>query len=91
MSGHTPGPWRAHFHVRNQRTKTGEWIFSSENRGILLRNGRLSIADARLIAAAPETLEALEALKAMVEPPGAPTEQAYLNAIAAIAKAEGCS
>lgn len=60
MSTHTPGPWTTAFHVRNQRTGTGDWVFFPEGHTFpLLRKGQRSEADARLIAAAPEMLEAL--------------------------------
>jgi prophage DNA circulation protein len=59
---HTPGPWIANFRVRNQSTGVGDWVFFAEGGAPILRNGRRSVADARLIAAAPDMLVALQNL-----------------------------
>ena len=79
---HTPGPWR----VREERVYTrvvteqgGEWIAN------LGTNDEKHLANARLIAAAPELLEACEAVLDV--------EQMWYDVkpmlIAAIAKATG--
>lgn len=63
---HTPGPWTAFFSVRNQRTGAGDWCFTGgPDRRSLLKNGRRSEADARLIAAAPDLLEIAKAVIAL--------------------------
>ena len=56
MSGHTKGPWAA-----NDGIYPGFWIVSSKTRDITyvtLRDPEERAANARLIAAAPELLEA---------------------------------
>lgn len=80
---HTPGPWSitesaTHITVRNME---GDAVFHDEKRldGV--------IEDARLIAAAPELLEALEGLLHAL--PSATTHPAIQAAKAAIAKAKG--
>jgi hypothetical protein len=64
---HTPGPWRAHFYETNQRTHLGDWYFTQEPtstsgpvrfRKVGAGNAEAA-ANAALIAAAPEMLEAL--------------------------------
>ena len=82
MSKHSPGPWptresATHVTVTNAR---GDAVFHDDKRipGVM--------ADARLIAAAPELLEAL---KVLVENGGIGPEQMFHNARAAIAKATG--
>ena len=79
---HTPGPWATresatHVTVTNAR---GDAVFHDDKRipGVM--------ADARLIAAAPELLEAL---KVLVENGGIGPEQMFHDARAAIAKATG--
>lgn len=93
MSAHTPGPWRRQIVAP-----------TFEHTAIQTEDGKKSIArvfsrgtDARLIAAAPELLEALEALMsqtiAMDERYGVALSEgeheAALLARAAIAKAKG--
>ena len=101
MSKHTPGPWT----VGHTRTVTHSGgIFSTEtavhrgdaaDRGnciaIAYGHGALSHSedDARLIAAAPDLLEALKAQLAVTD--WAEQEKANKLACAAIAKAEGRS
>ena len=84
MSKHTPGPWQV----------IGGNVYGDNLRAMLPMNG----ADARLIAAAPDLLKALEALLLAVcanNPGGAPKTQdqifaeAGVAAIAAIAKVRG--
>ncbi len=99
MTKHTPGPWSA----RNGR------IFMTDREELTVANvarafdGDYSPANARLIAAAPDLLEALEALADLHKPCLAdnptlmecvkeqPEYQAYYAARAAIAKAKGAA
>ena len=84
---HTPGPW----HKRNVTEIWGgpdKHIASTKNRS--MDNGLISHeidANARLIAAAPEMLEALKAARVVVEADGARATLSIIDA--AIAKAEG--
>jgi hypothetical protein len=87
MSKHTPGPWTAGIHgltvdavhpVRNDATGTTPVAFIS---GYF---GEAQEANARLIAAAPELLAALEAVMTHAEAENADFSRAY----AAIAKAK---
>jgi hypothetical protein len=66
---HTPGPWRAFFSERNQRTKIGDWylVCADDNgefhrvvpfKGVRQSNAKAA-ANAALIATAPELLEML--------------------------------
>lgn len=74
---HTPGPWRKQWTIENKRTRIGRWFFVSEAEGMPVVNlrGRYNFskvpdqieANARLIAAAPELLEALEVIYAAAE------------------------
>ena len=84
---HTPGPWNV------TRTNTG--VRSADAflcRIWMLRNGQ-GVANARLIAAAPDLLEALKRIYDLpCDCPcevGDDTVSAYDQALAAIAKAEG--
>lgn len=90
---HTPGPWQYDDNecpwVFDQSGNTVAKIFSSKPDGVFL--GDETKANARLIAAAPELLEALQAMVAMYAPRGGrivfddPSDAAR----AAIAKAKG--
>jgi hypothetical protein len=102
MSKHTPGPWRAE--RQNPSPTTGEWMIAGSKPGYLAEvrdcgSGDV-LANARLIAAAPDLLEALYDLGSYADlcesflretHPG----KAYMlrkqvtKAIAAIAKATG--
>jgi hypothetical protein len=82
---HTPGPWRL---IKADATKRRPWpLFSvdAEEMLHLLTDEPLDEADARLIAAAPDLLEALKEIA------DGPRSVRDLKAIAeaAIAKAEG--
>ena len=82
MSEHSPAPWsirQSATHV-TVGTASGDAIFHDDKRlpGVM--------EDARLIAAAPELLEAL---KVLVENGGIGPEQMFHDARAAIAKATG--
>lgn len=63
---HSPGPWAAFWNERNKRTGIGDWFFfaGETSKHVRLRSVRASdpvaLADARLVAAAPELLEALK-------------------------------
>lgn len=56
MSSHTPGPWHAHMGYRWSHVKSanGDYIMEANYRAIARQH-----ADARLIAAAPEMLDAV--------------------------------
>ena len=63
MSGHTPGPWEAN----------GEIVYFGRAGGISLHKAPSPEANARLIAAAPDLLEALLLMvKTMRSPPTGP-------------------
>lgn len=88
MTQHTPGPW----HVRNNgphpnNPKTINYDIAWSNAGELVAEHVYEESDARLIAAAPDLLEALERL---VEFVAARDSTVYLvEQYAAIAKARG--
>ena len=69
MSAHTPGPWRVAMYLGGAWTVTSSPL--SEPRGgeivevVYGPNGGTSKANARLIAAAPELLEALRGMLAL--------------------------
>ena len=91
---HTPGPWRVqatgHSFVVEAHTHT-EAISVDEN-GNPCRWSEYNEANARLIAAAPELLEALQRLSAQctrLRLPGQPETDAERTARAVIAKATG--
>lgn len=99
MSKHTPGPWRLdsamHAHVVDDEYHAIDAGFNGDGFSLL---GFMSIADARLIAAAPELLETLrEFLLYFTSGNDVPVERATIKADsvlvakarAAIAKAEG--
>jgi hypothetical protein len=87
MSKHTPGPWEVYTPMSSDSTfgidgPHGEAvIFFGRDK----ENGIYSIHNARLIAAAPELLEALQQLCA----DELHTQEKWDNARAAIAKATG--
>jgi hypothetical protein len=97
MSKHTPGPWR----VGNSFMESG--VFSADGKTIVaLTHGSARYyrrqeqiaeqdANARLIAAAPDLLEALMGLRLYVDPMmgGEEVDNAIRAANAAIAKATG--
>ncbi len=92
MSGHTPGPWKASSQAYPGGRWT-EWYVESEPGCYVWNNddgysGSADEADAHLIAAAPELLEAA---RAMVEAMGSYAEHTRngLQLLHAIAKAEG--
>lgn len=85
MSKHTPGPWRFSSHPHD-----GNYMrihcSSDPNEGDNLR-GYCGEANARLIAAAPDLLSALEMIMAKVA--GCERDPEYEAARAAIAKVKG--
>ena len=99
---HTPGPWTIHesalssslvkeLHIGTP-TRTAACVYDDCAAGVLVRSE--VEANARLIAAAPELLEALERISTAYDetlrhPIAAPLLQAIYGARAAIAKAKG--
>ncbi len=96
MSKHTPGPWRVEH--QNPSPTTGEWMIAGSKPGYLAEvrdcgSGDVR-ANARLIAAAPDLLEACElivsAFDQLAPMSSARNEPLQINAArAAIAKARG--
>jgi beta-xylosidase len=102
MSGHTPGPWaQSHRESDDGWYRTQVYPVADPNNTIATCNwhsvrteyGHVTDRDAnaRLIAAAPELMEALRALADQVEEYELGNPDALRNARAAIAKAEGRS
>lgn len=93
---HTPGPWILGTHPANHRLNIIKPVFFSKNVTVLpdCEGGHISIkniADAHLIAAAPDMFEALQAVrmhKCMFDS-DEEFEAACQKVNAAIAKAEG--
>ena len=90
MSKHTPGPWRANFAIGG-----AAYVFGGDRNFALVFNEwqdkANQEANARLIAAAPELLEALERLRDAEKAPRSEWIAALANADSAIAKAKGSS
>ena len=86
MSGHTPGPWR----VRAYDVRTGR-LFDIRAGADVVAYQSDREADARLIAAAPDLLEAcklaVEALKAPADHMAVQTARRIIEIV--ISKAEG--
>lgn len=87
MSGHTKGPWaiekESESHsIVNRSFEGDEWCIAE-----VYKQTDMAIANANLIAAAPDLLDALEALVSVLDPYDYPDEQG--PARAAIAKARG--
>ena len=88
MNTHTPGPWNA---VQTPESGYFEWTVRGERLSVGVDTDNAK-ADARLIAAAPELLAALQVVAALQIEPGAittgkPLRLAIDAAIAAITKA----
>jgi len=83
MSEHTPGPW--------EYDANDDAVYGPEADGFPFVMSTLNIKepDARLIAAAPELLAALEHLMAQDNGPGCWTPEFESQVRAAIAKAKG--
>lgn len=92
MSAHTPGPWEIR---RYPRVGGSTKDLMGNGGGFVVKLDGASDANARLIAAAPELLEALKALvvmdKQLLESCGIGDTAVLIQARAAIAKAEGQS
>lgn len=88
---HTSGPWRADVSFVNGPRDYGYDAATGEFSSIAQAFGRDAEANARLIAAAPDLLEALRLLVGMVRASASSyTEHPDFHlALAAIAKAEG--
>ena len=103
---HTPGPWEfvpkltasenhKGFFVRAEKaTKNGKWALAEVQPGD--EDGKMGAANATLIAAAPDMLEALRKAVvllagACVHSPELEPHQTYEAVSAAIAKATGCA
>ena len=86
---HTPGPWKwKTTGYRHLMTTAGADIHDF-GCGCCSCTGDLSDADARLIAAAPELLKALETLERLAGLPSMQDDPARVKARAVIAKARG--
>ena len=90
MSEHTHGPWR--IERQNPSPTTGEWMIAGSRPGYLAEvrdcGSGLQEANAKLIAAAPELLEALDLMVSTATDGGWPTASIVI-ARAAIVKAIG--
>jgi len=93
MSAHTPGPWKAHFEeayyvTGPDRGRVAMMLNLKGTHGLGgRRSGDESAANCRLIAAAPELLEAIEGLLNAL--PSATAHPAIKSARKAITKAKG--
>lgn len=88
MSGYTSGPW----HCRANRANGDALIEDAQDQVIGATYGDTGLpaeANARLIAAAPELLEALQAYVANDANQGLDDDEIYANAVEAINKATG--
>jgi hypothetical protein len=89
FSKHTPGPWTHDFKLSNGFIPFGT---VDSDRGaicfVTLQSEEVQ-ANTRLIAAAPELLEALKSYIATMSPNSVEADEKWLIAKAAIAKAEG--
>lgn len=86
MSKHTPGPWRIEEGVHYACIRTNSGVIADMRFvGGAVRN----MADARLIAAAPDLLEALTSLERISGIAAPHDDPARVTARAAIAKALG--
>lgn len=104
MSAHTPGPWKLGefdehlgYDCMTGGIRSGPAVLDGRDYGqksceeLDLEAKAKMLADAALIAAAPDLLEALKALAASygrIKPPGHPKSDAEKQADAAIKKAE---
>jgi len=92
MSEHTPGPWRVavgnRLEIRGPKDEIGWPVPVAYNVG--LHTDEVAQANARLIAAAPQLLQALHDLVVWVEHlPGGRGSWEYVNARATITKLKG--
>jgi hypothetical protein len=89
-SAHTPGPWAICERAPNDQWYVGSTIFSIPLNKRVADISELNAdceANARLIAAAPDMLEALQLLMTAIDGGHAPQLDIWDNARAAIAKA----
>ena len=86
MSNHTRGPW-----MFRSQANGGLDFFGEDGNRVILQNARLinQDANARLIAASPDLLEALSLLVAGIEDSVSSTFIPLVKARTAIAKAKG--
>jgi hypothetical protein len=84
MSKHTPGPWQV---ARGHRSGSARAVYPVLRFDSLMRQGHDFEANARLIAAAPELLDALQDALSALEVCGRDFDHATGKARAAIAKA----
>lgn len=88
MSKHTPGPWSVDEPHQVWAESAGEYVAITQvEEWETLPRDQVE-ANARLIAAAPDLLEALKAFANEIVPNN-PNDPLWVNARAAIAKAEG--
>uniref|UniRef100_A0A6M3LR29 Uncharacterized protein n=1 Tax=viral metagenome TaxID=1070528 RepID=A0A6M3LR29_9ZZZZ len=90
-SKHTPGPWKRAGHGNGKQELS---IFRNDGKEIACIRGEAQLADARLIAAAPELLYALREIVSQIDQGGSggkvfSRDACIAAARAAIAKAEG--
>ena len=90
MTKHTPGPWKLIWHGHgHERYPFPLAVHTKDGANWVARDGTCTReADARLIAAAPELLEALKSVVGWIEE-SEEGEAATQLALYAIAKAEG--
>lgn len=87
---HTPGPWFYNGDEGSETAKYGHNVNTA--RGVIAEieeRGGKTEHNARLIAAAPELLAALEKLIASYDPAQRPAEYGWHDAIAAVKRAKG--
>ena len=95
MSKHTPGPWKWDGDVWNyDKKEEAPWLIDTMGSPVPILGGTIRCAkeaDARLIAAAPELLDALRAMIAWVNAESGTYPCGYTGALvaSAIAKATG--
>jgi hypothetical protein len=97
MSNHTPGPWKQFGQSQDRYLAVIDSIPDRKDRVVancichVALTNKDAKANAQLIAAAPELLEALDSLVSACDLPGdhCEVEQALPRAIAAIKKAKG--
>lgn len=92
MSAHTPGPWdvcrRAHLHGVQHVDHSGKmYDVCRVDWHSFYKPDHRAEANARLIAAAPDLLEALQAILHTYDDGGVPLNKAFRMANAAIARA----
>ena len=99
MSKHTPGPWLIAESVVSRHAVTNMRRIRSKNEGLEhgavcdvygIQDGSEASANARLIAAAPDLLEALQGIVS-ADDAHELTQKHIESARAAIAKATGCT